>query len=307
MSTQVPMGGWRAPVFYEAEGRDLANANVRPVIQQFQVSPSYFSTLSIPIVRGRAFSDLDRANAEPVVIISESAARSIWSDDNPIGKRVRYNAQTPWMTVVGVAGDIRNRRLEDTPSPILYRSLDQSSGLELALLVRTRGEVSGLAEAIAREVRAVDPALPLYAVRTMDDLVSGAVAQRRFLMRILVLFGAAAVGLALLGIYGVISYSVSQRTREIGIRMAIGAQQQDVSRMVVRQGLMLTALGAGVGFAGALGLSQLIKSQLFGVKPSDPITLVTVLVVMGLVATAAAWLPARRAARVDPIIALRRE
>ena len=307
MSTQVPMGGWRAPVFYEVEGRDLAGQNVRPVIQQFQVSPSYFETLGIPVVRGRAFSDLDRAGAEPVIMISESAARSIWGEEEPVGKRVRLSPQAPWMTVIGVAGDVRNRRLDETPSPILYRSLDQSSDLALALLVRTRGESPGLAEAIAREVRAVDPALPLYAVRTMEDLVSGAVAQRRFLMRILVLFGAAAIGLALLGIYGVISYSVSQRTREIGIRMAIGAQQRDVSRMVVRQGLTLTALGAAVGFAGALALSQLIKSQLFGVQPSDPLTLVTVLVVMGLVAMAAAWLPARRAARVDPIIALRRE
>ncbi|HUR20957.1 MAG TPA: ABC transporter permease [Vicinamibacterales bacterium] len=307
MSTQVPMGGWRPPVFYEVEGRDLVDQKVRPVIQQFQVSPNYFEALEIPVVRGRAFTDLDRAEAEPVIMISESAARSIWAEENPIGKRVRFNPQTPWMTVVGVAGDVRNRRLDETPPPILYRSLDQSSGLELALLVRTRGQTPGLAEAIAREVRAVDPALPLYAVRTMDDLLSGAVAQRRFLMRILAAFGAAAVGLALLGIYGVISYSVSQRTREIGIRIAIGAQHSDVSRMVVRQGLALTAVGAVAGLAGALALSQLIKSQLFGVQPSDPLTLVTVVIVMGLVATAAAWLPARRAARVDPIIALRRE
>jgi predicted permease len=301
------MGGWRAPLFYEVEGRDLADQNVRPVIQQFQVSPSYFDTLEIPVVRGRGFSDLDRDGTEPVIVISESAARSIWGEDDPLGKRVRFSPQTPWMTVIGVAGDVRNRRLDETPPPILYRSLEQSSGLELALLVRARAEAPGLAEAIAREVRAVDPALPLYAVRTMDDLLSGAVAQRRFLMRILVIFGAAAVGLALLGIYGVISYSVSQRTREIGIRMAIGAQRRDVSRMVVRHGLTLTAAGAAAGLAGALALSQLIKSQLFGGQPSDPVTLVTVLVVMGLVATAAAWLPARRAARVDPIIALRRE
>ena len=307
MSTQVPMGGWRAPVFYEVEGRDLADQHVRPVIQQFQVSPSYFDTLGIPVVRGRAFTDLDRAGGEQVVLISESAARSIWADENPVGKRVRFSPQAPWMTVIGVAGDVRNRRLEETPSPILYRSLEQSSGLELALLARTRSDTSGLAEAIAGQVRAVDPALPLYAVNTMEDLVTGAVAQPRFLMRILVIFGVTAVGLALLGIYGVISYSVSQRTREIGIRMAIGAQQGDVSRMVVRHGLTLTAIGAATGLAGALGLSRLIKSQLFGVQPSDPLTIAAVLSVMALVATAAAWLPARRAARVDPIIALRRE
>jgi putative ABC transport system permease protein len=307
MSTQVPMGGWRAPVFYEVEGRDLADQHVRPVIQQFRVSPSYFAALGIPVVRGRAFSDLDRAGAEPVILISESAARSIWGKDDPLGKRVRFSPQAGWMTVIGVTGDVRNRRLDEPPAPVLYRPLDQSSDFELALLVRARGEVPGLAEALAQEVRAVDPALPLYAVRTMEDLVSGAVAQRRFLMRILMLFGAAAVGLALLGIYGVISYSVSQRTREIGIRMAVGAQQRDVSRMVVRQGVTLTAIGAVAGLAGALALSQLIKSQLFGVQPFDPLTLVSVLIVMGLVAALAAYLPARRAARIDPLLALRRE
>ena len=307
MSTQVPMGGWRAPVFYEVEGRDLADQNVRPVIQQFRVSPGYFAALGIPVLRGRTFSDLDRAGAEPVIMMSQAATRSIWGEDDPIGKRVRFSPQAQWMTVIGVTGDVRNRRLDETPSPILYRSLDQSSDWELALLVRTRGEAPGLAGTIAREVRAVDPALPVYAVRTMDDLVAGAVAQRRFLMRILAVFGAAAVGLALLGIYGVISYSVSQRTREIGIRIAVGAQPRDVSRMVVRQGVTLTAVGAVVGLAGALALSQLIRSQLFGVQPFDPLTLVTVLIGMALVATAAAWLPARRAARVDPLIALRRE
>jgi ABC-type antimicrobial peptide transport system permease subunit len=211
------------------------------------------------------------------------------------------------MTVIGVAGDVRNRRLDEPPPPILYRSLDQSSGLALSLLLRTSGDAPGLGALVQRELHEVDANLPLYSVRTMDDLLAGTVSPRQFLMRILAVFGAAAVGLVLLGTYGVISYSVTQRTREIGIRMAIGAQQRDVSRMVVRQGLALTGVGAGVGLAGALGLSQLIKSQLFGVQPSDPGTLVSVLAVMSLVTIVAAYLPARRASRVDPVIALRRE
>jgi predicted permease len=307
MSTQIPMGGYNAPWFFEVEGRDLSDQGVRPVIQNFQVSPSYFDTLGIPIVRGRGFTDLDRAGATLVAVVSASAAGSIWGSEDPIGKRLRYSAQAPWMTVIGVAGDVRNRRLDESPPPILYRSLDQSSGLALSLLLRTSGDAPGLGALVQRELHEVDANLPLYSVRTMDDLLAGTVSPRQFLMRILAVFGAAAVGLVLLGTYGVISYSVTQRTREIGIRMAIGAQQRDVSRMVVRQGLALTGVGAGVGLAGALGLSQLIKSQLFGVQPSDPGTLVSVLAVMSLVTIVAAYLPARRASRVDPVIALRRE
>jgi putative ABC transport system permease protein len=211
------------------------------------------------------------------------------------------------MTVVGVAGDVLNRRLTESSQPILYRTLDQASDLSMALLIRTRGQTPGLGEGVAREVRSIDPDLPVYAVRTMSELIEAAVAQRQFLMRLLVAFGALATALALLGIYGVMAYSVSQRTREIGIRMAIGARQVDVSRMVMRRGLVLTAAGAFAGIAASLGLSQLIRSQLFGVQPSDPMTMASVLALMMAVASAAAYLPARRAALVDPVVALRSE
>ncbi len=164
-----------------------------------------------------------------------------------------------------------------------------------------------MGDAVAREVRGVDPDLPVYAVRTMDELIGTAVAERRFLMRLLAAFGTAAVAIALLGIYGVMAYTVSRRTREIGIRLAIGARREDVSRMVVRQGLTLTATGLGVGIAGALGLSRLITSQLYGVRPTDPRTLGSVLALMVVVSIAAAYLPARRAARVDPLVVLRGE
>ena len=175
----------------------------------------------------------------------------------------------------------------------------------MALLIRTRGERPDLAGHVAREVRAVDPDLPVYSVRPMDDLLAAAVAQRRFLMRLLVAFGVLATALALLGIYGVMAYSVSQRIREIGIRMAIGARQSDISRMVMRRGMTLTAAGILAGLAASLGLSQLVRSQLFGVQPSDPVTIVAVLGLMAAVAGAAAYLPARRASRVDPVVALR--
>jgi putative ABC transport system permease protein len=305
MSTQIPLGGFSPPLFVEIQGSDTGDPGVRPVMHNFQVSTGYFETMAVRIRRGRGFAESDRAGAEPVVIVSETAARMFWRGRDPIGGRVRLTPDEPWMTVVGVAGDVLNRRLTEAPQPILYRPLDQSSDLSLALLLRTRGETTTLGEGVAREVRAVDPDVPVYSVRTMPELIAAAVAQRQFLMRLLVTFGALATALALLGIYGVMAYSVSQRTREIGIRMAIGARAADVSRMVMRRGMALTAAGVVLGIAASLGLSELVRSQLFGVQPSDPLTLTTVLVLMTGVAAVAAWLPARRAARVNPLVALR--
>jgi putative ABC transport system permease protein len=305
MSTQIPMAGFNPPLFVEIDGRDALARDVRPVMHSFQVSPGYFETMGVPIVKGRAFTESDRAGDEAVALVSQTAARTFWKDQDPIGQRLRFDARLPWMTVIGVAGDVLNRRLSESPQPILYQSLEQASGMSLALLIRQRGETPGLGEAIAREVRAIDPELPVYAIRTMTDVLGSAVAERRFLMRLLVAFGAIATGLALLGIYGVMAYSVSQRTREIGIRIAIGARQEDVSRMVMRQGIALTAAGVAAGVVAGLSLSQFIKSQLFGVQPSDPKTLIAVLLVMTIVGAAAAYLPARRAASIDPIRALR--
>jgi predicted permease len=305
MSSQIPMGGFTPPLFVEVEGLETAGSSVRPVIHDYQVSPGYFHTMGVKIVRGRAFTGSDRAGSEPVAIVSDAAARAFWNGHDPVGGRLRFSPDTPWMTVIGVAGDVLNRRLTEAPQPILYRSLEQASDLSMALLIRARGDISLLGESIAREVRQVDPDLPIYSIRPMTEWIEAAVAQRRFLMRLLVAFGGTATALALLGIYGVMAYSVSQRTREIGIRMAIGARQIDVSRMVMRSGIALTAAGVLVGIGASLALSRLVTSQLFGVQPSDPITLGSVLLLMTIVAAAAAYLPARRAARVDPIIALR--
>ena len=307
MSSQIPMGGFNPPLFVETSGRETADLSVRPTVHDFQVSPGYFETMGVRIVRGRPFSEADRAGSELVAIVSETAARMFWKGRDPLGERLRLGPALPWMTVIGVAGDVLNRRLTEAPQPIMYRSLEQSSELSMALLIRTRGDTPGLGEAVAREVRAVDPGLPVYSVRTMDDLIEAGVAQRQFLMRLLVAFGALATALALLGIYGVTAYSVSQRTREIGIRMAIGARQSDVSRMVMRRGMTLTAGGVLVGLLAALVLTQMVESQLFGVQPSDPLTIVSVLVLMVAVAAVAAYFPARRAARIDPVTALRAE
>ena len=305
ISSQIPMGGFNPPLFVELDRDDRGDPSVRPVVHHFEISPGYFETMGVRILSGRPFTDADRAGAEPVAIVSETAARMFWQGRDPVGQRLRFSQDLPWVTVIGVASDVLNRRLTEPPQPIMYRSLEQSSDLSMALLIRTRGDAPGLGGEIAREVRGIDPDLPVYAIRTMNELIEAGVAQRQFLMRILVVFGALATALALLGIYGVMAYSVSQRTREIGIRMAIGARQSDVARMVMRGGLALTAAGVVVGIGASLVLTQLVESQLFGVQPSDPLTMTTVLLLMSVVAAAAAYLPARRAARVDPIAALR--
>jgi putative ABC transport system permease protein len=305
MSSQIPMGGFNPPWLVEIQGLDASDQTVRPVMHNFQVSPSYFETMGVRILRGRPFTEFDRAASEPVAIVSETAARTLWKGRDPIGEHLRLGPDLPWMTIVGVAGDVLNRRLNEPPQPILYRSLEQSSDLSLALLIRTRGATPDLAASIAREVRAVDPDLPVYSVRMMADVIGAALAQRQFLMRLLVAFAAIATTLALLGIYGVMAYSVSQRTREIGIRMAIGARQLDMSLMVMRRSMALAVVGVLVGSAVSLGLSRFVRSQLFGVEPSDPVTMASVFVLMIVVAAAAGYVPGRRAASVDPALAVR--
>ena len=303
LSSQVPLGGFNAPLFVEVEGRDDGGA--RPVVHEFQVSTGFFDTLEARLIRGRQFTDADRDGAGDVAIVSETAARMLWRGRDPIGGRVRFSPELPWMTVIGVAADLLSRRLTDAAQPVLYRPVEQWSDLTMSVLVRAAGDTAGLGESLAREVRAVDAGIPVYSLRSMTDVIDAAVAQRRFLMRVLVAFGIIAAALALLGIYGVMAFSVAQRTREIGIRMAIGARQADVSRMVLRRGLWLTALGVSAGLVASLALTQLIASQLFGVRPSDPLTIAAVVLLMIGAAAAAAYLPARRAARIDPIAALR--
>jgi predicted permease len=305
LATQIPLGGYNPPIFFEIEGRTTSPDTGRLVIHNFQVSPEYFDTLRVPIVQGRAFTDADRAHSELVAIVTQAAARRFWPNASPIGSRIRVAPRAPWLTVVGVAGDMLTRSLDDTAQPILYRPLEQSSNLALALLVRTRGAAPGIDEALSREVRAVDRNLPVYAVRSMDELLARNVAQREFMMRVLSAFGAAAVGLALLGIYGVISYAVVQRTREIGIRVAIGARRGQVLLLVLRQGLTYAMVGIAAGTIGGVAVARLISSQLFGVGPFDPLTLVAVTGLMIVVAVLAVLIPARRAARIDPIQALR--
>jgi predicted permease len=286
-----------------AEGSKLPLME-RPLADMRQVNPDYFETLGIPLRAGRFFSEQDRART--VGLVSALTAERLWPGQNPIGRRFRLGGdQSPLIEVVGITGDVRGVSLSKTPSLTVYLPYWQRNYGPLSLAVKTAAAPLAVASAIRTAIRAVDPELPVPAFRTMDEIVAESVADRRFQMTLVLLFGLTALLLAGLGIYGVVSYSVAQRTNEMGIRMALGAPLAGIRSLVLRQSLPPVALGLAAGVLASLGLSRWLSSLLFGVGAGDPLTIAAVVVLLVVVAIAAAYLPARRATRVDPITALR--
>jgi putative ABC transport system permease protein len=289
---------------FKIEGRAEPNDNT-PISTHRIINADYFRTMRIPLAEGRYFTQQDTSGSEPVAIISESLAHISWPGDQPIGRRIRWD-EGPWMTIVGVVKDVRLSRRADA-NPHVYMPYPQVSLAPYQLALRTKIEPQALVAAVRKEVRAIDNELPVAEISTMDQILSKSISRSRFNMMLLVTFAALAGLLAAIGIYGVMSYTVAQSTREIGIRMALGAQQNDVLRLVVGQGLVLILLGLGIGFAGAFGLTRLMASLLFGVTVTDPVTFGGVSAVLMIVATLACYVPARRATKVDPLVALRYE
>jgi len=315
--SSLPLSGSPGRTSFTIEGRSTDGGDV-PTTEASLVTPGYFRALGVELVRGRLFDDHDDARAPAAVVVSESFARQFFAVEDAIGRRLlpggrgRPNGpqQPPpanWLTIIGIVRDVKSARVEAGPAPLLYRSVLQTSNLNLTLVVRTRTDPSMLAEPIRREVRAVDPNEPVFSVRTMDAVVASALAQRRFTMLLLALFAATALALSAIGIYGVMAYFVTQRTHEIGIRMALGASRRDVVTMVLGQGARLATAGVAVGLVGALAITRAIATLLFGVSPRDPGTLVALAAALTAVALLACYVPARRATRVDPIRALRYE
>ena len=251
------------------------------------------------------------------MVVSESFAQQFFPGEDAVGKRIVPGppvrpAAAPaspvnWLTIIGVVRDVKTERLDASASPMLYRSVLQLSNLTLTLVVRASGDPAMLAESIRREVHAVDPNEPVFSVRTMDAVVSSALAQRRFTMLLLAMFATTALALSAIGIYGVMAYFVTQRTHEIGIRLALGASRRDVLGLVLGQGIRLAAAGVVFGLIGAMAITRAIETLLFDVSPRDPATLVTLSIALTAVALLACYVPARRATRVDPIRALRHE
>jgi putative ABC transport system permease protein len=274
------------------------------------VSPGYFETLGVPLVDGRTLNEGDILNGPLVAVVNETAARRYLGGD-AVGRRLRLGAadsESPWFEVVGVVGDTKNRGLDVPAEPELFASTRQALGNnQFFLLVRTRVEPHSVLPAIREQVRALDPDQPVYAIRTIEESFATIAAPRRLAAIVLALFGLFALALAGVGIYGVVSYAVTQRTREIGLRIALGAGRGQVRRMVVRQALVPVLIGAVAGMAGAVALGRLLASLLFDVRPTDPWTLAAVVALLLVIASFASWLPARRAARLSPIAALRSE
>jgi putative ABC transport system permease protein len=307
MINNLPMGGVNINGPFQIEGE----ADMRGYGGFRVVSPGYFRAMGIPILRGRAFTEEDNESATAVAIISQRIANATWPDEDPIGKRIRSgmdNRPDVWMTIVGVSGDVRHSGLDVNTTAELYVLYMQRPwrARDMTVIVRTTNDTANIVSALRSEVGAMDRSLPLSFER-MEQVFSRSVANRRYNMILLGAFAVAALLLSVLGIYGVMSYTVTQNTREIGVRMALGAQARDVLKLVVGHGLALALTGVAVGVVIALGLTRLMSSLLYGVTATDATTFVIVPAVLVMVALLACYLPARRATKVDPMVALRYE
>jgi putative ABC transport system permease protein len=305
----VPLMDQNKPGVFTIEDQPATDANL-PRTKFSSVSADYFRVLGTPLVSGRFFAPGDDQEAPKVALIDEALAHRFFPNIDPIGRHVKpgpRDSKAPWLTIAGVVGNIKTDGFDQPDQPHLYLPILQSPGYAMAVYVRTEGNPAGLTQALREQVQAVDPNLPLFGERTMEDLVSASLGQRRFAMQVVGLFGVLALFLAGIGIYGVMAYSVTQRTREIGIRLALGASTGNILRWLLQQGMRLTLIGVGVGLLGALALTRLLRGLLFGIAPTDLLTYGGLTLLLAGVALLACYIPARRATKVDPLVALRYE
>jgi putative ABC transport system permease protein len=307
LTTILPMSGINSDCSFKIEGRPMAATQPSPDEEDRFVSPDYFQTLEIPLLHGRFFNAADKLDAPPVVIINQALAQRYWPNENPLGKRIRVPFTGPaWSTIVGVVGDLHHRGLDQPVKPEFYLPLAQVPYSSMILAVRSGQDPLSLANAVRREVQAIDATLPLAHVRTLDQVISDSIAPRRLSVILLTVFAGLALLLASVGIYGVMSFLVVQRTHEIGVRMALGAQRSDVLRLVITHAAILVGVGTVIGLVAAFLSTSLLRSALYATSALDLTTFLFVTFTLGLVALLASYIPARRATRADPMIALAR-
>ncbi|HSK78701.1 MAG TPA: ABC transporter permease [Thermoanaerobaculia bacterium] len=307
----LPLSGSNMVLAFAVEGRPEPPRNEVPSTNVRAVTPDYFKAMGIPILEGRAFTEREDERAPWAVVINRTMANKVWPGESPLGKRFTFDdpgqPDTKWLTVVGVVGEVRHNAMNEEAGSEAYWSQLQNPMPDAALVVRTSQDPATLAGPVREQVKALDPNLPIDQIRTLEELVSASLSQSRFKTVLLALFAGLALVLAAVGVYGVVSYTVAQRTHEIGIRMALGAQRQSVLRLVVGQGMVLVLAGVAAGLLGAWFASRYLEDQVYGVSAKDPATFLAVPLVLAAVAFVANYLPARRATQVDPLVALRRD
>ena len=301
----LPIGGDDFGTGYLVEGRPMPRPGYEPHGGYQVVMPGFFHAMGIPLKRGRDVRLSDTRTSAPIALVNETLARQQWPGEDPVGRRVRFSTEEPWMTIVGVVGDIRHLGPSVPPRPEVYQPASQRSFPFMAFVVRTAGDPQSLVPSIRRAVAEIDPALPIADVKTMDEHVARALARPRFISTLVAAFGAVAVTLAVIGIYGLMAWSVAQRRQEIAIRMALGARKDALVGLVLRKALALAAAGVGAGLLSALAAAGVLRGLLFGVEPTDPSSYALTTVLAMAVAVAACYVPARRAVRVDPAVLLR--
>ncbi|HYP26921.1 MAG TPA: ABC transporter permease [Blastocatellia bacterium] len=304
LSGGIGWGGITIEGYAASSGQSAIQADQRIA------SVGYFETMKIPLISGRFFSEQDMKDSLKVAIIDENLARTYWPDSDPIGKRLKRGdatSEAPWLTVVGVVSNVKQYALDSDSRVTLYTPHEQNLASYMFVTVRTAGDPNGWVSAVTNEARRIDPNVPVFDVKTMDQRLSDSLARRRFAMLAFGLFAAVALLLAAVGIYGLMSYAVAERTREIGIRVALGAQTRDVLRLVIGHGVLLVVIGVSIGLVVAAGATRVMSSLLFGVGATDPLTFAVPSLLLGAVAVLACYLPARKAMRVDPMVALRYE
>ena len=313
MVTDIPLGGNYVDHRFVIDGRPPVAVGGEPEVQTLSVMGNYFHVMQIRLRAGREFTPLDREGQPLVAIVNEEMVREFFPHEDPIGVRIRWAGDTGlprWMTVIGVVGDVKHSGLNQPTDPAVYTPFSQSDEAWrrfMTLAIRARNASPGLVEEVKRQIWSLDGQIPVGDVHAMDELIAVSLAQQRFNMLLLGLFAALALILAAVGIYGAMAYAANQRTHEIGIRTALGAQRRDVLRLVMRDGARIALFGIASGIAGALALTHLMASLLFEVKPTDPATFAGVAILLAFIVLAACYIPARRAMRVDPMVALRYE